>query len=45
MLSFPLCAVLVELVKTNPALEFTMLVRNPSHVEPVRNLGVEIVQG
>jgi len=37
--------VLAELVKTHPTLKFTALVRNPSHVEAVRNLGVEVVQG
>jgi len=37
--------VLAELVKTHPELKFTALVRNPSYVEAVRNLGVEVVQG
>jgi NAD(P)H-binding len=45
VLSFPLGSVLAELVKTHPELKFTALVRNPSHVEAVRNLGVEVVQG
>lgn len=36
---------LTELVKTHPKLKFTALVRNPSRVEAVRNLGVEVVQG
>jgi hypothetical protein len=46
VLSFPLLgSVLAELVKTHPELKFTALVRNPSHVEAVRNLGVEVVQG
>jgi hypothetical protein len=37
--------VLAELVKAHPELKFTALVRNPSHIEAVRNLGVEVVQG
>jgi len=37
--------VLAELVKTHPELKFTALVRNPSYVEAVRNLGVEVFQG
>jgi hypothetical protein len=37
--------VLAELVKTHPELKFTALVRNPSNIEAVRNLGVEVVQG
>jgi hypothetical protein len=37
--------VLAELVKVHPELKFTALVRNPSHVEAVRSLGVEVVQG
>jgi hypothetical protein len=45
VLSFPLGAVLAELVKTYPELKFTALVRNPSYFEAVRNLGVEVVQG
>jgi NAD(P)H-binding len=45
VLSFPLGSVLAELVKTHPELKFTALVRNPSHVEAVRKLGVEVVQG
>ncbi len=36
---------LAELVKVHPELKFTALVRNPSHVEAVRSLGVEVVQG
>jgi hypothetical protein len=42
---WPLGAVLVELVKAHPELKFTALVRNPSHVETIRNLGIEVVQG
>jgi len=38
-------AVLADLVKTYPDLKITALVRNPSHVEPVRNMGVEVVKG
>lgn len=38
-------AVLVDLVKRYPDLNITALVRNPSHVEAVRNLGVNVVQG
>ena len=38
-------AVLSNLVKTYPDLKITALVRNPSHVEPVRKLGVEVVKG
>ncbi|KAF8499100.1 NAD-binding protein [Russula emetica] len=38
-------AVLAELVKAHPELKFTALVRNPSHVEAIRSLGVEVVQG
>jgi hypothetical protein len=38
-------AVLASLIKAYPNLEFTVLVRNPSHVEPVRNLGVKVVKG
>lgn len=45
MSSFPLGSVLAGLVKTHPALKFTALVRNPSHIEAVHNLGVEVVQG
>lgn len=45
VLSFHLGAVLAELVKTHPELKFTALVRNPSHAEAVRKLGVEVVQG
>ena len=38
-------AVLVELVKIYPELKITALVRNPSHVKAVRDLGVEVVEG
>jgi uncharacterized protein YbjT (DUF2867 family) len=37
--------VLSELTKTYPELKITALVRNPSHVKAVRDLGVEVVQG
>ncbi len=33
------------LVKAHPELKFTALVRNPAHIEAVRNSGVEVVQG
>lgn len=36
---------LAELVKTHPELKFTALVRNPSSIEAVRNLGIDVVQG
>jgi hypothetical protein len=42
---FLLGAVLAELVKTYPELNVTALVRNPSHVKAVSDLGVEVVQG
>jgi len=38
-------AVLADLVKTYPDLKITALVRNPSHVKAVRDLGVEVVEG
>lgn len=38
-------AVLVELVKTYPELKVTALVRNPSHIKTLRDLGVEVVEG
>jgi hypothetical protein len=37
--------VLVDLLKSYPDLEVTALVRNPTHAETVRALGVKIVQG
>jgi hypothetical protein len=37
--------VLVDLIKTYPDLKITALVRNASHIEAVRNLGVNVVQG
>ncbi len=45
LLSWPLGAVLAELIKTYPELKITALVRNPSHIEAVRNLGIEVVRG
>ncbi len=36
--------VLAELVKTYRKLEITALVQNTSHIEVVRNLGIELVQ-
>jgi hypothetical protein len=45
LIVFPLGAVLAGLVKTHPELKVTALVRNPSHVKAVRDLGVEVVQG
>jgi hypothetical protein len=41
----PSGAVLAELVKTHPELKVTALVRNPSHVKAIRDLGVEVVEG
>ena len=41
----PSGTVLSELIKTYPKLKVTALVRNPSHVKAVRDLGVEVVQG
>ncbi|KAI0249453.1 hypothetical protein BJV78DRAFT_1227496 [Lactifluus subvellereus] len=38
-------AVLVDLLKSYPDLEVTALVRNPTHAETVRALGVNVVQG
>jgi len=38
-------AVLADLVRTHPDLEITALVRNRDHIEAVRGLGVEVVQG
>jgi len=38
-------SVLVDLLKTYPDLKVTALVRNPAHVDAVRRLGVEVVQG
>jgi hypothetical protein len=38
-------AVLTNLVKTYPNLKITALVRNTSHVEAVRKLGVDVVNG
>ncbi len=35
---------LAELVKTYRKLEITALVQNTSHIEVVRNLGIELVQ-
>jgi len=37
--------VLADFVKTYPNLKITALVRNPLHVKPVRDLGVEVVEG
>lgn len=36
---------LVALLKIYPDLKVTALVRNPAHVEAVKRLGVEVVQG
>ena len=36
---------LVDLLKSNPDLEVTALVRNPTHAEMIRALGVNVVQG
>ncbi len=44
-LILPLGAVLAVLVKAYRDLKITALVRNPSHIEAVRGLGVEVVQG
>ena len=41
----PSGSVLAELIKTYPELKVTALVRNPSHIKAVRDLGVEVVQG
>lgn len=41
----PLGAVLAELVKAHPELKITALVRNPSHVKAIRDLGIEVVEG
>ncbi|KAI9512289.1 hypothetical protein F5148DRAFT_14024 [Russula earlei] len=38
-------AVLADLVKVHPDLKITALVRNPSHFQAIRDLGVEIVRG
>jgi len=38
-------SVLVALRKAHPDLKVTALVRNPAHVDAVRGLGVEVVQG
>jgi putative NAD(P)-binding protein len=45
LLPLSLGTVLAELVKTHPELKITALVRNTSHIEAVRNLGVKVVQG
>jgi uncharacterized protein YbjT (DUF2867 family) len=37
--------VLVDILKNFSDLEVTALVRNPSHVEVIRDLGVKVVQG
>jgi hypothetical protein len=37
--------VLAELVKSYPELKVTALVRNPSHIKAVRDLGIEVIQG
>lgn len=42
---FNLGSVLVDLLKTYPDLKVTALVRNPAHIDAVRRLGVEVIQG